>query len=505
MVRTNTINLPGLGRRRRAHQGHRSRAGDVGRRQRPLLLSRSVSRRDARGRRGGAQRRLRRRAPARRDQLPELRQPRAAGDHVAVREGGRRASAPRAARSTCRSPAATSASTTRPTATPIYPTPIIGVVGLLEHADRVVGRRFQESGDAIVLLGEGRGELGGSEYLKVVHDLVRGVPPALDLEAERALQDAARRAGGRAADAVGARLLRWRPGGDGCGMLLRHRAASAPRSRSTGGSRARSRAIERRGGAVRRVGVARRSISVVPDDVTRVLERAAAAKRAGAGHRADRRQPAADRGRRRRSRSISRSTRPSGSGRRRSNSTSPSAWPENMFDKFKDECGVFGIFGHPEAANMTYLGLYALQHRGQESAGIAASDGAAGADLARDGLRRRHLRRRRRWRSCPGRSRSATCATRRPARASCSNAQPILIDCAHGQIAICHNGNLVNARELRDELVRQGSIFQSNSDTEVILHLYARSKARERRGRDRRIGVAGPGRVLARDADAGIA
>jgi phosphoribosylformylglycinamidine synthase len=70
----------------------------------------------------------------------------------------------------------------------IYPTPTIGVIGLLEHADRVVGRRFQESGDAIVLLGEGRGELGGSEYLKVVHALVRGVPPALDLDAERALQ-----------------------------------------------------------------------------------------------------------------------------------------------------------------------------------------------------------------------------------------------------------------------------------------------------------------------------
>ena len=70
----------------------------------------------------------------------------------------------------------------------IYPTPTIGVVGLLEHADRVISRRFQESGDAIMLLGEGRGELGGSEYLKVMHDLVRGVPPALDLEAERALQ-----------------------------------------------------------------------------------------------------------------------------------------------------------------------------------------------------------------------------------------------------------------------------------------------------------------------------
>jgi phosphoribosylformylglycinamidine synthase II len=71
----------------------------------------------------------------------------------------------------------------------VYPTSTIGVVGLLEHADRVVGRRFQESGDAIILLGEGRGELGGSEYLKVVHDLVRGTPPSLELTAERALQD----------------------------------------------------------------------------------------------------------------------------------------------------------------------------------------------------------------------------------------------------------------------------------------------------------------------------
>ena len=70
----------------------------------------------------------------------------------------------------------------------IYPTPVIGVVGLLEHADRVVSRRFQSSGDAIVLLGEGRGELGGSEYLKVAHGVVRGLPPELDLDTERALQ-----------------------------------------------------------------------------------------------------------------------------------------------------------------------------------------------------------------------------------------------------------------------------------------------------------------------------
>jgi amidophosphoribosyltransferase len=148
-----------------------------------------------------------------------------------------------------------------------------------------------------------------------------------------------------------------------------------------------------------------------------------------------------------------------------------------MFDKFKDECGVFGIFDHPEAANMTYLGLYALQHRGQESAGIAASDGsqvrisrAMGyvADIF-DGATLSAL---------PGPLAIGHVRYSTAGESKLLNAQPILIDCAHGQIALCHNGNIVNAHELREELVEQGSIFQSNSDTEVILHLYARSKAR---------------------------
>jgi amidophosphoribosyltransferase len=148
-----------------------------------------------------------------------------------------------------------------------------------------------------------------------------------------------------------------------------------------------------------------------------------------------------------------------------------------MFDKFKDECGVFGIFGHPEAANMTYLGLYALQHRGQESAGISASDGnqvrisremGYVADIFDGGTLAR----------LPGPLAIGHVRYSTAGESKLLNAQPILIDCAHGQIALCHNGNIVNARELRDELVQQGSIFQSNSDTEVILHLYARSKAR---------------------------
>jgi amidophosphoribosyltransferase len=145
------------------------------------------------------------------------------------------------------------------------------------------------------------------------------------------------------------------------------------------------------------------------------------------------------------------------------------------FDKFKDECGVFGIFGHPEAANMTYLGLYALQHRGQESAGIAASDGQV-VKLSRamgyvaDVFDAETLA------GLPGSMAIGHVRYSTAGQSSVANAQPFLIDCAHGQMAICHNGNLVNATELRDALVRQGSIFQSTTDTEVILHLYARSR-----------------------------
>ena len=147
-----------------------------------------------------------------------------------------------------------------------------------------------------------------------------------------------------------------------------------------------------------------------------------------------------------------------------------------MLDKFHDECGVFGIFGHPEAANLTYLGLFALQHRGQESAGIAVADGgkvrltramgqvADAFDEAALAKLPGHL--------AIGHTRYSTAG-----ESNLENAQPFAIDCAHGQIAVAHNGNLVNARELRDDLVWSGSIFQTSSDTEVILHLYARSRA----------------------------
>jgi amidophosphoribosyltransferase len=147
-----------------------------------------------------------------------------------------------------------------------------------------------------------------------------------------------------------------------------------------------------------------------------------------------------------------------------------------MLDKFKDECGVFGIFGHPEAANLTYLGLYALQHRGQESAGIATADGqrlrvSRAMGHVAEAFGEETLAK------LPGHLAIGHTRYSTAGESKLENAQPFLIDCAHGQIAVAHNGNLVNARELRDELVRAGSIFQTSSDTEVVLHLYARSKA----------------------------
>ena len=142
---------------------------------------------------------------------------------------------------------------------PIYPTPVIGVVGLLEHADRVLERRFKETGDIVILLGEGRGELGGSEYLKTMHGLVRGTPPALDLEAERALQDLLVGLAERPSHPIGSRLLRRRVCGDTGGVLFRDRRGRGGSVDRCGRGR-RRRTGQRRGGALRRIGVARRRL-----------------------------------------------------------------------------------------------------------------------------------------------------------------------------------------------------------------------------------------------------
>ncbi len=145
-------------------------------------------------------------------------------------------------------------------------------------------------------------------------------------------------------------------------------------------------------------------------------------------------------------------------------------------DKFHDECGVFGIYGHPEAARLSYLGLYALQHRGQESCGIVTSDGrelrlerAMGhVSEAFDQARLDRLV----GASAIGHVRYSTAG-----EVSIREAQPFLVTCQHGQIAVCHNGNLPFAKEERQKLEREGAIFSSTSDTEVVLHGVARSHA----------------------------
>jgi amidophosphoribosyltransferase len=144
-------------------------------------------------------------------------------------------------------------------------------------------------------------------------------------------------------------------------------------------------------------------------------------------------------------------------------------------DKFHDECGVVAIFAHPEAEKLAYLGLHALQHRGQESAGIVTSDGITSrvhkamglvADIFTEEVLSRI-----RGTLAIGHTRYSTAGD-----SALLNAQPILVQSNKGSIAVAHNGNLTNAAQVRGRLEREGSIFQTNSDTEVIVHLIALSR-----------------------------
>src|SRR5436309_15576165 len=150
-------------------------------------------------------------------------------------------------------------------------------------------------------------------------------------------------------------------------------------------------------------------------------------------------------------------------------------------DHFHDECGVFGVFGHPEASNLAYLGLYALQHRGQESAGIVSSDGKElhvhRAMGKVEEIFQPNVIAKLPGNLAIGHTRYSTAGDK-----ALLNAQPIMIDCNKGKLALGHNGNLTNAAEWRRKLEHRGSIFQTTSDTEVIVHLIARSAARNLSG-----------------------
>jgi amidophosphoribosyltransferase len=144
-------------------------------------------------------------------------------------------------------------------------------------------------------------------------------------------------------------------------------------------------------------------------------------------------------------------------------------------DHFHDECGVFGIFGHPDAAALAALGLHALQHRGQEAAGIVAYDGEQfnahrGMGLVGDNFGSPDVISRLRGHSAIGHVRYATTG-----EVALRNVQPLFFEIEFGGLAICHNGNLTNSYQLRRQLVRRGSLFHTTSDTEVINHLIAMS------------------------------
>ena len=149
--------------------------------------------------------------------------------------------------------------------------------------------------------------------------------------------------------------------------------------------------------------------------------------------------------------------------------------PDIFGDKLHEECGVFGVYGHPEAANFAYLGLYSLQHRGQEGAGICSTDGKQlytekAMGLVADIFSEKRLKK------LPG---HAAIGHNRYSTAGSSilkNVQPIVANFALGTLALAHNGNLVNAADLRKVLEDDGAIFQSTSDSEVVVHLIAHAK-----------------------------
>ncbi len=147
-----------------------------------------------------------------------------------------------------------------------------------------------------------------------------------------------------------------------------------------------------------------------------------------------------------------------------------------MIDKPKEACGVIGVYGYPEAAMMTYLGLYALQHRGQEGAGIVSSDGEkiyrhVGQGLVNDVFSSPDIIKKLKGQLAIGHNRYSTTGADQKI-----NVQPILVNSKEGPLALGHNGNLVNSRALRDMLQKSGALFQTTTDSEVIVHLIAHSK-----------------------------
>ena len=171
------------------------------------------------------------------------------------------------------------------------------------------------------------------------------------------------------------------------------------------------------------------------------------------------------------------------------------------FDKLREECGVMAVYNHPDAARLTYWGLYALQHRGQESAGIASADGQQVNDIKGMGLVSEiftdDVLARLPGHMAIGHTRYSTTGD-----SALLNAQPISVESTKGLIAIAHNGNLVNLGNAKERLERDGAMFQTTSDSEIIIQLIAHSKQSDAGGLHRGVAGAGGGGVFDCDDDA---
>ena len=148
----------------------------------------------------------------------------------------------------------------------------------------------------------------------------------------------------------------------------------------------------------------------------------------------------------------------------------------NFDDRIRDKCGVFGVFGHEDASALTALGLHALQHRGQESAGIVSFDGKNFNNQLNLGLVGDYFTKERVIKRLPGYAALGHVRYSTTGKTLFKNIQPLFADLQGGGLACSHNGNLTNGIELRKRLIREGSIFQSTSDTEAFIHLISKSK-----------------------------
>lgn len=366
----------------------------------------------------------------------------------------------------------------------IFPTPVIGMVGLIRDRSHITTQGFKNEGDIIVLLGETKPEIGGSEFQYVMHGEVAGSPPVIDLEVEKRLQETVlsaiqqglvNSAHDLSEGGLGLALAEsCFSGGKGANIFwktdLRLDLALFSESQSRilltvskekfealklwiESKNVPFEAIGEVSGKDLRITINEKlSVNVPIRELIQISKNAIPSELKKAS-------------------SIKEKI-PLWSGDFYNEGVALSG---GLLDKLNEECGIFAVFGHPEASTLSYYGLHALQHRGQESAGICSTDGRSfnyfrNMGLAKEVFTKDILPELR------GSNAIAQVRYSTSGESKLSNAQPLVFKYREGDLAIATNGNLDNAKTIKREFEKKGSIFQTTSDTEVLAHLIARSK-----------------------------